>query len=125
VQNPWRPEEIRSKELNLTVEAVTREEVRLRLAGSVSLNREKGKFPYGYDARLMGLLVYDRVKGEFTRFDMAALGDWTWRYERKGGSKDLYGVALELSSRPFASPAYDRHFPGYSMSNYGYRQERE
>ncbi len=125
MQNPWRPEEIRSKELTLTVEAASREELRLRLKGTVSLNREKGKFPYGYDARLMGLLVYSRAKEEFTRFDIAALGDWTWHYERKGGAKDLFGVALELRSEPFASPAYDRHFPGYSMSNYGYRQDRE
>ena len=125
MQTPWRPEEVRSKELSLTVETVSRDELRMRLQGAVSLNREKGKFPYGYDARFTGVLVYHRARQEFTRFDVVALGDWTWHYERKGGAKDLFGVALELAPRAFASAGYDRHFPGYSMSNYGYRQDRE
>ena len=125
MQNPWRPEEIRSKDLGLTVEAVSAEEIRFQLKGAVSLNREKGKFPYGCEARLTGVLVYDRKRGEFTRFDVLAVGDWTWHYERKGGPKEVLGVALELAPRAFASPGYDRHFPGYNMSNYGYKQDRE
>jgi len=125
VQNPWRPEEIRSKELTLTVESVTAEEIRMRLGGSASLLREKAKFPYGCEAKLDGVLVYDRKKEAFSRFDVVAVADWTWRYERKGGQQEVLGVALELAPRAFASPAYDRHFPGYNMSNYGYRQERE
>jgi hypothetical protein len=125
VQNPWRPEEIRSKELTLTVEAVSAEEIRFQLKGAASLNREKGKFPYACEAKLSGVLVYHRKREEFTRFDVVALGDWTWGYERKGGRKELLGVALELAPRPFASPEYDRHFPGYNMSNYGYKQDRE
>jgi hypothetical protein len=126
VQNPWRPEEVRSKELNLVVEEVSDAEVRLRLEGAASLKREKGDFPYGYEADFMGVLVYDRKKAGFTRFDVLALGDWTWGYERKDApQKDILGVALELWPREFASPAYDRHFPGWNMSNYGYRQDRE
>jgi hypothetical protein len=39
--------------------------------------------------------------------------------------RDILGVALELAPQAFASAAYDRHFPGWSMSNYGYRQDRE
>ena len=125
MQNPWRPEDIRSKELRLTVEEVTAQDVKMRLEGSVSLNREKSRFPYACEAKLSGRLVYHRAKDEFTRFDVLWLADWTWLYERKSGQKELLGVALELAPRPFASPQYDRHFPGYNMSNYGYKQDRE
>ena len=125
MQTVWRPEEVRSKELKLTVEAATQDEIRLRLTGTASLDREKGKFPYAYQVSFSGRVVYHRTRQEFTRFDVAAVGDWTWKYERKGGAKDLWGVALELWPHAFASPEYDRHFPGYSMSNYGYRQDRE
>ena len=54
-----------------------------------------------------------------------ALGNWTWGYQRQGPQVDLLGVALELWPHEFASPAYDRHFPGHGLSNYGYRQDRE
>ena len=125
MQPRWRPEEIRSKELNLTVVAVTTEEIHLRLDGKAVLDRTKGYFKYGYDASFRGRMTIDRKKETFTRFDVLAVGDWTWNYERKGPPKDILGVALELLPRPFASPEYDLHFPGYSMSNYGYRQDRE
>ena len=125
MQPKWRPEEIRSKALTLTVEAESPGELRLKLSGRVSLKKEKGSFPYAYDAEYSGVLVYDRKKEVFTRFDVLALGDWTWGYKRDGPQVDLLGVALELRPQPFASPEYDRHFPGWNMSNYGYRQDRE
>ncbi len=124
MQPKWRPEEVRSRKLDLTVEAATEGELRLRLAGAASLVRDKGDWTYRYEVGFAGALAYDRKKGEFTRFDVLALGDWTWDY-RPGKPQDILGVALELSPRAFASPAYDRHFPGWSMSNYGYRQDRE
>jgi hypothetical protein len=107
------------------VETASAAEIRLRLSGNVSLKKEKGNFPYGYEPEFSGVLVYDRKKEAFTRFDVLALGDWTWGYKRDGPQVDLLGVALELSPRPFASPEYDRHFPGCSLSNYGYKQARE
>ena len=107
------------------VESVSSAELRLKLSGNVSLKREKGNFPYGYDADYSGVLVYDRKKEAFTRFDVLALGDWTWGYKREGPQVDLLGVALELWPHEFASPQYDRHFPGWSCSNYGYKQSRE
>ena len=96
MQPKWRPEEIRSRTLTLTVEAESPAELRLRLSGKVSLKKEKGNFPYGYDAEYSGVLVYDRKKEAFTRFDVLALGDWTWGYKREGAQVDLLGVALEL-----------------------------
>lgn len=124
MQPKWRPEEIRSKELKLTVQAVSTDEIRLRLEGSAVLKREKGHFTYDYDASFSGSIRYDRKKGTITRFDVLAVGEWTWNY-RENKPKEILGVAMELWPHAFASPAYDRHFPGYSMSNYGYRQDRE
>ena len=125
MQPKWRPEEIRSRKLTLTVEAASPAELRLKLSGTASLKKEKGNFPYAYDPEFSGILVYDRKKEAFTRFDVLALGDWTWGYKREGPQVDLLGVALELWPHEFASAAYDRHFPGWNMSNYGYRQDRE
>jgi hypothetical protein len=107
------------------VESVSPAELRLKLSGTASLKREKGSFPYGYEPEFSGVLLVDRKKEAFTRFDILALGDWTWGYKRQGPQVDLLGVALELWPHEFASPAYDRHFPGHSLSNYGYRQDRE
>jgi hypothetical protein len=125
VQPKWRPEEIRSRKLTLTVETASPAELRLKLSGKASLKKEGGNFPYGYEPEFSGILVYDRKKESFTRFDVLALGDWTWGYKRDGPQVDLLGVALELWPHQFASPGYDRHFPGWNMSNYGYRQDRE
>jgi hypothetical protein len=125
VQPKWRPEEIRSRELTLTVETVSPAEVRLKLTGSAALKKEQGSFPYAYDPKYSGVLVYDRKKEAFTKFDVLALGNWTWGYKREGPQVDLLGVALELWPHSFASAGYDRHFPGWNMSNYGYRQDRE
>ena len=125
MQPRWRPEEIRSKEMKLTVELVSADELRLRLKGATLLDRTKGNFKYSFEAGIEGNLVYDRKKGAFTRFDVLAVGEWAWHYERKGPQKEILGVVLELLPRPFASPEYDRHCPGFNMSNYGYRQDRE
>ena len=104
---------------------MTPDEIRLKLSGKAVLDRTQGYFKYGYDAVFDGRLTADRKKKTFTRFDIMAVGDWTWNYERKGPSKDILGVALHLLPKPFARPEYDAHFPGYNMSNYGYRQDRE
>ena len=125
MQPKWRPEEIRSRELTLTVSTVSSTEVRLRLSGQAALKKDKGSFTYTYEPAFSGILVFDRKKEAFTRFDVMALVDWTWGYKRDGPQVDLLGVALELWPHQFASPAYDRHFPGWNMSNYGYRQDRE
>jgi hypothetical protein len=92
VQPKWRPEEIRSRTLTLTVESESPAELRLKLSGKVSLKKDKGNFPYAYDPDYSGVLVYDRKKETFTRFDVLALGDWTWGYKRDGPQVDLLGV---------------------------------
>jgi hypothetical protein len=91
VEEMWKPDSVRSGELNVTVEDVTPQAVRMRLYGSVLLTapsvlREwpSGKFMKNienrYDARLEGVLVYDRARQRIARFDLAALGDYAGRW---------------------------------------------
>ena len=95
------------------------------LVQAVVEQESSGRFyAYRYEPAFGGVVSYDRRKQALDRFDVVAVGDWTWDY-RPGQPKETLGVALELWPGTFASPAYDRHFPGVSMSNYGYKQERE
>ena len=78
------PGSVRSADLNLTVEAVSADRVRLRLDGHAEL----GKLPppavlagkvaslnqWGYEPKLLGFLEYDPQKRAFTRFEVVALG---------------------------------------------------
>ena len=57
MQPKWRPEEIRSRELTLTVETASAAELRLKLSGKASLKKEKGNFPYAYEPTFSGILV--------------------------------------------------------------------
>ncbi len=68
-----------------------------------------------FDARLYGYLDYDRQAGEFTRFDMLALGDTYGNFEAGLGhfgysrpGRSPYGIAFELVGDN--SPA-ERHIP--------------
>lgn len=97
---PWEstwgsPDAIQKDNLVARVQEVTPGEIRLRLEGSVLLIEESSQ-PLGHvfkpksqtnlpatyhskamDARLEGVLVYDRRAAKFTRFDVVVLGD-TW-----------------------------------------------
>ncbi len=76
---------VRAAELNLAVEAVSADTVRLRLDGHAKLGKEPppdvvaGKIAsmsqWGYEPTLLGFLEYDPKKQVFTRFDVVALGD--------------------------------------------------
>jgi hypothetical protein len=79
------PASVRAAELNLSVEAVSADRVRLRLNGHAKLGTESppdvvdGKIAsmnqWGYEPTLLGFLEYDPKKQVFTRFDVVALGD--------------------------------------------------
>ena len=97
MQPRWRPEEIRSKELNLTVESVSAEELRLRLKGSTLLDRTKGNFKYSFEAELEGILVYDRKKGVLSR-SMIRRAIFT---RRRRAGRMVISIAV---SRSFLSP---------------------
>ena len=76
---------VRAAELNLVVEAVSADRVRLRLDGHAKLGNEAppdvvaGKLAsmsqWGYEPTLLGYLEYDPKKQVFTRFEVVALGD--------------------------------------------------
>src|SRR5204862_385565 len=87
VEQTWQPNSVRACELQLTIEEVTDQTVRMRLDGPVLLSGQGPLklYPTGkvlktvenrYDARLHGLMVYDRVNKQIVRWDMAALGDY-------------------------------------------------
>lgn len=101
----WRPEEIRSQKLTLTVEEVTPTAVRLRLEGAVLLASaaDATKAKRGFDVRLLGTIRYDRAKSVIDRFDVVALGEhWgagTYTPNPRPGRQPL-GVAFELALTP-------------------------
>lgn len=85
VEGLWQPDSVREGSLQLTVEDVTAQSLRMRITGSVLLVGENGhtkerpileKVDKRYHARLEGELVYDRTAEKFVRWDMAALGDY-------------------------------------------------
>jgi hypothetical protein len=78
-------QEVRAGQLTLTVDAVARDSVRLRLDGFAKLGAMppaavvEGKVAsldqWGYEPRLLGFLEYDPRTQVFTRFDIVALGE--------------------------------------------------
>lgn len=109
--------------LELTVEAVSDTEVRLRLEGFANLHNPRThlktynsptikehsknlRIPLDYDPRLLGYLAYHPAKKALTRLDIVALGDVRGRPngenlvgERLGEATPL-GVAFELVTNP-------------------------
>jgi hypothetical protein len=80
----WPKKDIREGKLSLTVEEVSKDNVRLRLEGFALLGpdfeatrrilKEKRRAS-GYEPRLLGYLEYHPAKKTITRFDIVALGD--------------------------------------------------
>lgn len=100
---------VRAAELNLTVEAVSAERVRLRLDGHAKLGSQPdaevlagiaGMTQWGYEPKLLGFLEYEPQQQVFTRFDIVALGDHFGRFVpsfgvARPGCQPL-GVTFEL-----------------------------
>jgi hypothetical protein len=118
----WEQREIRSASMNLTVEQVTPEQVRIRLDGSalLSTNADLAKAKRGYDVRLLGYLTYDRHANAITRFDILALGDHWGEGPFTAGARPgrtPLGIAFELAAGKSAAdrvpPQGARFLPGY------------
>lgn len=123
VTHSWQPDSLRSGELKLTVVEATPQTLRLRLHGSVILTAKAPHFQYPtgkvvkevenrYDARLEGMLVYDRSQKRISRWDMTALGDYqgTW-FAGNDGWKEAttaeplpLGFAVELDQTAYQVP---------------------
>lgn len=139
VEETWKPDSLRDGELNVTVEEATAQIVRLRMHGSVLLSgpgvlREwpNGKFIKNlenrYDARLEGVLVYDRTQQKVTRWDLASFGDYTGRwFAGNSGWKEAtaeapmpLGFAFELDPTAYELPP-ERRRPRSFMHAYIFR----
>jgi hypothetical protein len=98
----WRPQEIRTRQLTLTVEEATATTVRLRLDGSalLSTDADPAQARRGFDVRLLGYLTYHPATKTIERFDVVAVGDhWgegTYTRRARPGRTPL-GVAFELA----------------------------
>lgn len=91
VEETWKPDSVKAGELDVTVEDVTLQAIRMRVHGSVLLSAPgvlttwpEHKFIKNlenrYDAKLEGVIEYDRTKEKITRWDMAVLGDYSGRW---------------------------------------------
>jgi hypothetical protein len=116
----WGAGALRSQELKLMVVDAGSRSLSMRLEGTVLFEEPKRT----YDARITGVLEYDPKEKVFKKIEITAVGDWTWP-NRDGKPGQVLGVSIELWPHRFASPAYDRFFPGFSMQHYGYDQSKE
>jgi hypothetical protein len=98
----WRKEDVRRANVTLTVEEANEKTVRVRIEGTVLLatDANDAKAKRGYEANLLGTLVYDVEKKAIVRLDLVALGehwgDGTFTPGARPGRTPL-GVALELA----------------------------
>jgi hypothetical protein len=107
--------EVKSVELGLFVEDVSPERIQLRLEGFVHHGTDfdaakattpNGPLDFGYESRIYGVLVYDRLKEALVRFDIVAPGDVWGRWGDANGKSQLVerpgrtpiGFAFELAT---------------------------
>ncbi len=123
----WNPKHVRTLKVELTVDDVAAGRVFMSVHGSVlleapikdafngyrAMNRQGepilGNPQLKFDGNLIGRLVYDQEKGAFTRFDMAALGDYVGFLCDTNGRGEVLsyplGVAYSLDTGPPVPPA--------------------
>jgi hypothetical protein len=99
----WRREDIRSRDMTLTVEEVTAGQVRLLLEGSalLSTNADADQADRGLDVRLLGHIDFDPGKKAIDRFDVVAVGDhWGDAVFTRGArpGRQPLGIVFELAS---------------------------
>lgn len=143
VEESWKPDSVKAGELDVTVEEVTVQAIRLRVHGSVLLAAPgvlttwpEHKFIKNlenrYDARLEGVIVYDRAKVKITRWDMAVLGDYSGRwFAGNNGWKEApaqapmpLGFAFELDQTAYDLPP-ERRRPRSFMHAYTFKEREE
>jgi hypothetical protein len=92
VETSWRPDSLESGELLLTVREVTETAVTMRVHGAAvlagkSVHKGFESLPIRYDARVEGVIVIDRAKRAITRWDRAALGEYTGEWFAEDGGR--------------------------------------
>jgi hypothetical protein len=143
VEENWKPDSVRESEMKLTVDDVSEQLVKMRLTGSVLLsgpgvlhewpNRKFIKnVENRYDARLEGVVTYDRAKKKITRFDALTLGDYSgrWFAGNKGWKEATreepvpLAFAFELDQTAYELPA-ERRRPRSFVQAYVFRNKEE
>jgi hypothetical protein len=143
VEEMWKPDSVRRGQLRVTVEDVSAETLRLRLHGDVLLTGPgvlrgwpNGKFIKNLEnrneARLEGVLVYDRRRQRLVRFDLVALGDYSGRwFTNQHGWKEAtrqaplpLGFAFELDPTAYDLPP-ERRRPRSFVHAYIFRDREE
>jgi hypothetical protein len=140
VEELWRADSVQEGSMmNVTIDEVTPDRVRLRVHGNVLL-ASPGKLHTWpdrkfikdivnrYDARLEGVIEYDRKKQKITRFDLATLGDFNGRwFAGNNGWKEAtpetplaLGFAFELDTTAYDLPP-ERRRPRSFMHAYIFR----
>lgn len=126
----WAPDSVRQGELKLTVEEVSPLAIRMRIHGSVVLVgppnwdlvttpglglKDRKDLENRYEARLEGLLVYDRAKNRIADWEMVALGDYIGMLRRvawHGPESPLpLGIAFKLDRSDYELPPERRRPP--------------
>lgn len=140
VEEMWRPNALQSGDLTATVVDVTPQRLRVRLHGTALLSSPgvlhawpERKFIKNvenrYDARLEGIIEYDRAAKKLTRWDMAALGDFSgrWFTGSKGWQEATraaplpLGFAVELDTTAYERPP-ERRRPRSFVHAYIFRE---
>jgi hypothetical protein len=143
VEESWKPDSVRAGDLQLTVEEVSPQSVRMRMHGSVLLvapsvlrTWPQHKFIKNlenrYDARLEGVVVYDRASRRMTRWDLAVLGDYSGRwFTGNNGWKEAtpaaplpLGFAFEIDTTAYKLPP-ERRRPRSFVHAYLFRDREE
>ena len=136
VEGAWLPNSVREGNIKLTVEDVTPQTIRMRLHGAALLigknghTKEVKEGETRYDARVEGVIVYDRSKKEITRWDMASLGDYSGEWFSQNARWQLatpesplrLGVSFELDQSDYAFP--DRRRPRGFVHGYIFGGDR-
>lgn len=137
VEGTWSADSVREGDLQCTVQEVTPKQLRIRVHGSVVLVGMSGHEGFRevekrYDARLEGVIVYDRMQNRIAKWDMAALGDYTgewfaghvrWQAAKPSGPLPL-AFAFELDETAYTLPP-ERRRPRSFIHAYIFRERED
>jgi len=99
----WRADQIRKRDLQLVVEKVTPQIVRLRVQGSAILSSspDTRSSDRGFDADVLGYVEFEPVGRTVTRFDLVAVGEHWGEGSFTRGARPGHswlGIAFELAA---------------------------
>ena len=137
VEGTWSHDSVRDGKLQLTALEVSPKQVLMRIYGGVMLVGMSGHEGFRdlekrYDARLEGEIVYDRAAKRITKWNMAALGDYTgewfaghvrWQAAKLSAPLPL-AFAFELDETAYLLPP-ERRRPRSFIHAYIFREREQ